>query len=359
MKTLLLSLVLASSLLAADAWELALPGWSYEFPRDHHSHPGFKTEWWYFTGQVSDAQGHRFGYQLTFFRQGIRPPKARGAETSRFIVDDLKFAHCAMTDVTRAKFRFQQKLSRGAFGEAGFEAGARLAWIDDWTLTLGQDGAFQIHTPDLDLTLRTAKPWAIHGLDGVSQKADGLGRASHYYSGTRLDSRGTLAVGGRRIEVSGGSWFDHEWASNQLTPEQAGWDWFSVQLDDGAELMLYRMRTRDGGTDPHSSGTFIGRDGTTRHLTRDDFTLTPLRHWKSRETGAQYPLAWQLTAPGLGLELKIETPVKEQELVLQPIAYWEGVIDVQGARDGQAARGHGYMELTGYAGPLVGLSSER
>ncbi len=360
--SLLLWLALEVSLRADDGWARALPGWVYEFPRDHRSHPAFKTEWWYFTGQVSDARDRRFGYQLTFFRQGLRPPSARGGETSRFLVDDLKFAHFAVTDVNAGRFRFEQKLSRGAFGEAGFDDGPKLAWIDQWSLVLNADGTLRLHAADahteLDLSLQSAKPWAIHGRDGISEKAEGAGRASHYYSGTRMTTRGSLVLDSRRWEVSGESWFDHEWATNQLTPEQVGWDWFSVQLDDGTELMLYRMRTRSGGIDSHSSGTFLAKNDDTRHLARDDYTLTPLRYWTSRETGARYPIAWQLAVPGLALSLKIETPVNAQELVLKPIAYWEGLIDIEGTSAGKAVRGHGYMELTGYAGPLVGLSSE-
>ena len=144
--------------------------------------------------------------------------------------------------------------------------------------------------------------------------------------------------------------------TNQLTPEQVGWDWFSLQLDDGSELMLYQMRTRGGGLDPASSGTFIARDGTTQHLRRADYQLTPLREWKSPQTGGRYPIAWQLAVPKLGLQLRIDTPLAAQELVLQPIAYWEGLIDFTGTRAGTAVRGHGYMELTGYAGALVGLA---
>jgi predicted secreted hydrolase len=347
---------------ADDGWRVALPGWRYEFPRDHRAHRECKTEWWYFTGNLRDAGGRRFGYQLTFFRQGVRALSARAATTSRFVVDDVKFAHFAITDVAAEKFRHWQKLSRGAFGEAGFDT-ERLAWIEDWGLTLAPNGGFVLRAAEgdarIEITLDPRKPWAIHGEDGVSQKADGAGRASHYYSGTRMATRGALTLDGRRTEVTGESWFDHEWATNQLTAEQVGWDWFSLQLDDGAELMLYQMRTRAGGADPNSSGTFIAPDGTTQRLRRDDYQLTATSHWTSRTTGGRYPIAWRLAVPSLGLAAEIRTPVREQELVLEPIAYWEGVVDLEGTRGGAKLRGHGYMELTGYAGALVGLSSER
>lgn len=353
-------LSLAAAWAAHAEWRAALPGWRYEFPRDHRAHPDFKTEWWYFTGQLRDASGHRFGYQVTFFRQGMRPPGNRDATTSRFVVDDVKFAHFAVTDVAREKFRHWQKLSRGAFGEAGFNDGRRLAWIEDWELALTENEAFTLRAVQgdvrLELSLESQKPWAIHGENGVSQKADGAGRASHYYSGTRLATRGALTLDGCRVEVTGESWFDHEWATNQLTPEQVGWDWFSVQFDDGTELMLYQMRTRSGGTDPQSSGTFVARDGATQHLRREDYQLTPTQFWTSRATGARYPIGWQVAVPAHGLAATVTTPVREQELAIEPITYWEGAIDIQGTRGGGPVRGHGYLELTGYAGSLVGLS---
>lgn len=351
-------LALTAFTASGDEWRLALPGWNFEFPRDHSPHEQFKTEWWYFTGNVADESGHRFGYQLTFFRQGIRPKATPPAATSRFVIDSLKFAHFALTDVAARQFRFQQKLSRGAFGDAGF-GGEKLAWIDDWRLELNASGDFILHGASadaaIDLTLTNAKPWAIHGLDGVSQKAAGEGRASHYYSGTRMKTRGKVTIAGRESSVAGESWFDHEWATNQLTPQQSGWNWFSLQFADGSELMLYQMRLRDGGIDPTSSGTFIDAAGKTTHLTRESYELVPEKFWTSKATSARYPIAWKLRVPTLNLTAEITTPVEAQELALPPIAYWEGLIDVTGQRDDRALKGHGYMELTGYAGALVGL----
>ena len=349
------------SLIIAADWQPALPGWRYEFPRDHRRHGDFKTEWWYFTGRVADEKGRIFGYQVTFFRQGLRAPGERGATTSRFVVDDLKFAHFAVSDVAGQRFHFQQKLSRGAFSEAGFGESERLAWIDDWSVELVSENSFLVRASSadvaLELRLENTKPWVMHGADGISQKAEGVGRASHYFSGTRLQTSGTLVLAGRRFAVTGESWLDREWATNQLTAQQAGWNWFSLQLDDGTELMLYQMRLRGGGLDPNSSGTFVARDGTVQHLSREDYTLTPIKEWRSKQTGGSYPIAWRLTVPKLGLEARIATPLTAQELVLQPVAYWEGLIGIEGTRGGdQAIKGHGYMELTGYAGALVGLT---
>jgi predicted secreted hydrolase len=359
-----LLLVVASAGIAAE-WKVAQPGWSYEFPRDHGSHPGFKTEWWYFTGTLADSTGRQFGYQLTFFRQGIRVPSEQRKERSRFIVDDMKFGHFALTDLANKRFIHHQKLSRGAFNESGVQANVtgagKVAWLEDWTLSIDDAGRFVIagSSPEgrVNLTLEAAKPWVIHGEGGISQKAAGEGRASHYYSGTRLRSQGRVSIDGDEIEVKGESWFDHEWATNQLTAEQIGWEWFSIQLEDGSELMLYQMRRRDGSSDQTSSGTYVVKDGSSQHLRRDDYKLTPTKYWTSKATGARYPTAWKAEVPSLALQLDIEAAMPEQELVLKPIAYWEGMIRISGTRAGKDIQGHGYMELTGYAGPLVGLST--
>lgn len=340
---------------AAD-WRVAESGWRYEFPRDHHSHPEFKTEWWYFTGNVADADGKRFGYQLTFFRQGIRHPHERAPEMSRFVIGDLKFAHFTITDVAAERFHFQQKTSRGAFGESGFDEGDRLAWIDDWTLSMRGDDAFELVASSgenkLRLEVRATKRPVIHGADGISIKASVEGHASHYYSMTRMATSGELVIGGKARAVQGESWFDHEWATNQLAPDQIGWDWLSVHLEDGSELMLYQLRLSSGAADPSSSGTFIAADGSSIHLPSSAFRMTPTAFWKSGKTAANYPIGWRIEVPGHGLDFTVRAAAQNQELALMPLAYWEGAIDVEGTRGGRPIKGQGYLELTGYAGPL-------
>jgi predicted secreted hydrolase len=347
--------LLATNPLGAE-WKTAEPGWKYEFPRDHGPHRDFKTEWWYFTGNVFDPEGNRFGYELTFFRQGITPAAESDPNASRFIVDDLKFAHFAITDVARQQFRFDQKTSRGAFGEAGFDDAKRLAWIDDWALTPNGDGSFDLTASSeagtIHLHLRATKPPVIHGENGVSVKATGGSSASHYYSIPRLATTGEVIVNGRAHSVRGESWFDHEWSSSQLGKDQVGWDWICLQWEDGAELMLYRMRLENGQAEPSSSGTWIAPDGRTTHLRVSDFQKTPIDFWKSKASGAQYPIGWRVSIPGHHLEFTVRAALEDQELKLGPITYWEGAIDANGTRDGKAIKGRGYLELTGYAGSL-------
>ena len=334
--------LLATGALGAD-WKTAEPGWQYEFPRDHHAHLDFKTEWWYFTGNILDGEGRRFGYELTFFRQGIRPHAERDPNSSRFVVDDLKFAHFALTDVSKHRFRFEQKTSRGAFGEAGFDDGKRLAWIDNWTLASNGDDAFDLMAASqegtIHLHLRAAKSPVVHGENGVSVKASASGHASHYYSIPRLQTTGEFFVDGKSHPFRGESWFDHEWATGQLAEGQVGWDWICLQWEDGTELMLYQMRLKNGEPDSSSSGTWIASDGVATHLRSADFRMTPIAFWKSKANGAQYPIGWRVTLPGQQTEFVVRAALEDQELALGPITYWEGAIDASGTRDGKSDQG--------------------
>ncbi len=354
----------ADSAAEAAGWKLALPGWRYEFPRDHGAHRDFKTEWWYFTGNVRDSRsGRELGYELVFFRQGIRPPTAPRPDASRFAVDDFKFAHAAVSDLTGTKFAVESKVTRGAFAEAGAGEsalpGERLVWIEDWQLVPQADGTWHLTAKsarlEIDLIVQPRKEPVIHGVNGVSQKAVTRGHASHYYSFTRLETRGRLVLGGSVFEVTGSSWFDHEWSSSALAEGQVGWDWFCAQLEDGTELMLYALRHRDGSIDPASSGTIVESDGAVTHLRREDFTLRPLRKWKSPRTSANYPVAWEIEIPSRATKLRVETPLPGQELALGVINYWEGAVRLLGTREGRELRGVGYLEMTGYAGELRAL----
>lgn len=359
------SRVLLMALVAAQAvgadWQTSQPGWRYDFPQDHHAHRSFKTEWWYFTGNVFGTAGGRFGYELTFFREGIRPPSVHDPNGSRFIVDDLKFAHFALSDISNGRFHFEQKMSRGAFGEAGFDDGSRLAWVENWSLTLSGEDTFDLSAEGkegaIHLHVRPIRPPVVHGENGVSIKGTETGHASHYYSVPRFETTGELVVDGKSHSVRGQSWFDHEWATSQLAEGQAGWDWVCVQWEDGSEVMLYQMRLTGGGADPASSGTWIAQDGTTTHLHSSDFRMVPIAFWKSKTNGAKYPIGWRVSLPEQRTEFIVQAALDDQELALGPTTYWEGAIDASGTRDKHAIHGQGYLELTGYGSRLGNLLS--
>jgi predicted secreted hydrolase len=339
----------------AEGWSLALPGYRITFPLDHLPHYDFRTEWWYFTGNLRGKDGREFGYQLTFFRYGYRPPRERVPVSSRFVMNDLKFAHFAVTDVSNKEFHFDSRVSRGAFGEAGFGDGKRLAWINNWELSFGADFHLRAAAENysIDLALNPAKPAVLQGEDGLSQKAAGEGRASYYYSITRLISSGSIRIGNDIYEVTGDSWFDREWATNQLAENQVGWNWFAIQLSDGSDLMLYQMRLKEGGIDPHSGGKWVDSDGSTTNLGANDFELTSTKSWQSPSSKANYPVEWNLRIAKLNLELIIAPRVENQELNLSVI-YWEGAIKLKGERARKPIDGFGYMELTGYRGAVPG-----
>ena len=346
-----------------EGWSLALPGWEYQFPRDHGNHSEFKTEWWYFTGNLRTESGRPFGWQLTFFRQGIRPPTFRSQVQSRLVANDIAFAHFAVSDVKGRKFHFFQKITRGAFGESHFGEGddPLIYCIGDWSTRRIGPHDFEISANadgiQLNLKLVSRKAPVFHGFDGVSQKADGPGRASHYYSLTRLLATGNLILFGEEHQVTGTAWFDHEWATNQLTNEQVGWDWFSLQFDDDTELMIFQIRTRDGGRDAYSGGTWIFADGSSQAVKNEEFVLRPLAWWKRPTTGAKYPISWRLGIPKLELELEIRSNLEDQELTFQPVVYWEGSIRATGSRAGRPANAHGYLEMTGYGSPILGMQA--
>jgi predicted secreted hydrolase len=335
-----------------QSFRRALPGYEFHFPADHAAHPEFRTEWWYYTGHLSTAQGRTFGFQLTFFRHALRRPDE--TRRSRWALHTLYFAHFAVTDEEGGTFRFQEKVSRGSLGLAGAETGRYLVWVEDWSARLeGQSHRLRAGREDmgLDLTLVPSKRPVIHGRDGVSQKAEGEGYASLYYSITRLTVSGTLSWQGRSYPVTGEAWMDHEFGSNQLRDYQVGWDWFSVQLDSGVELMLYLIRHRDGRIDPTSSGTLIRSDGGSEHLPLSALQVEVLGSWRSKKSGVTYPSGWRLKVPGYEVDLTLTPTLADQELTTQKstlVNYWEGSVRITGNVAGKPVQGRGYVELTGY-----------
>ncbi len=342
---------------AAEAGEFrqALPGYTFSFPRDHYSHDDFRTEWWYYTGHLRTAGGDEYGYQVTFFRSGVAEARAN---PSRWAAKNLYLAHFAISDIPRKTFKYFERVNRAGLGQAGASDTKLHVWIGDWQVT-GDGTRQRLQAREsgyaVDLTLVSEKAPVIHGEDGISQKGEGRGHASHYYSMPRLKAEGMLTLRGKALPVTGLSWMDHEFGPTQLNPDQVGWDWFGLQLDEGTELMLYRIRKADGGPDPYSAGTFVGADGRTVRLTRADLSVEVLDRWKSPRGKGVYPMKWRISVPTIGLDLMVAPAFPDQELDTARstrVIYWEGAVFAEGTAQGRPATGRGYVEMTGYAEPF-------
>ncbi|MHB8630253.1 MAG: lipocalin-like domain-containing protein [Aggregatilineales bacterium] len=334
----------------------------FHFPQDYGAHPDYQTEWWYYTGNLAGADGRRFGFEFTIFRRALAPPGSVAARASDWATNQLYFADLALTDVQGGQFYSAERFSRGAAGLAGalIDPNVRI-WIDNWTMDAQTVDATVMRLRadagsdapiTLDLTTTQLKPPALEGDRGLSAKSPTSGDASYYYSLTRLATAGSLIVNGQPYTVSGLSWMDHEFSTSALSPNAVGWDWFSLQLADNRELMLYRIRLRNGTDEPTSDGTLVEADGSTQHLTLADFSITPLNNWRSPATGITYPSAWTITIrpPGsnnVPIVLTVRPLLPNQELH-NATTYWEGASQVSGTQGETALNGYGYVELTGY-----------
>ncbi|MEW6207331.1 MAG: lipocalin-like domain-containing protein [Acidobacteriota bacterium] len=334
-------------------WREAAAGYEFSFPRDHASHPEYKIEWWYYTGNLETGDGKRIGYQLTFFRTGVI---ARPLVESRWAVRDLYITHFAIADIDEKKFHWFERINRAGIGWAGADEKVYRVWNEDWQARMdGADHLIEATEGDFRLELRLSpeKKEIVHGEEGVSRKGPAAENASHYYSVTRFRTRGRVMIAGRAFDVTGASWMDHEFGTSILGTEQKGWDWFSIQLEDGRELMLFRTRQADGSIDPRSNGTLIEKDGSATRLAFDEFQLTPVSTWQSERSGARYPTEWKLDLPRFDLSLRIRAAFNDQELTATEsagVVYWEGSVTVEG----NGARGSGYLEMTGYTGQSMG-----
>ena len=296
------------------------------------------------------ADGHRFGFELTFFRQGV----SRAARTGPWFVNDLWMAHLALSDITGQHFYSDERLNRSGPGIAGVDAQSGLVWNGNWQAHISEQGEALRGVADkfsLALQLSPVKQPVVQGQDGISQKAEGAGHASHYFSLPRLSTTGSIVLNGKTYQVEGTSWIDHEFFTGSMAANEKGWDWLSVQLADGVELMLYRMRHKDGSIDPYSSGSYVDASGKSQHLSAGDFAMTPATEsWTSVATKATYPVRWHVSIPRLNMEFDVTTPLKSQELASKfGTSYWEGAIDVIGTNQESRLRGVGYLEMTGYA----------
>ena len=318
------------------------------FPADHGPHPDFRTEWWYYTGNLATPAGRHVGFQLTFFRVALAA--ADEPRASAWATRQLYVAHFAVTDTAGGRFHAASRASRAALGLAGAGATPFRVWVEGWSAQ-GEGSSTRLRASDgdvaLDVTVAPAKPVVLQGDRGLSRKGPEPGNASLYYSVTRMPARGAVRLAGETLEVSGEAWMDREWSTSALGAGVEGWDWFAVQLDDGRELMVYLLRRRGGAIDPFSAGTLVAADGTTRRLDAGDVRVEALAHWTSPRSGVRYPSRWRLSVPAADLRLEIEPRLADQELSVGT-RYWEGAVTVAGSAAGRPVAGRGYVELVGY-----------
>jgi len=325
----------------------------FAFPQDHGPHPEFRNEWWYMTGNLEATDGRRFGFELTIFRFALTPEQAQSESAWR--TNQVYIAHFAVTDADAQEFFVAERFSRGALGLAGAEADPFRVWIDDWELATVEKGGnaerWRLQANDeefaLQLELSATKAPVLNGIDGLSQKSAERGNASYYYSITRWQSEGLIRIGSDQYRVRGLSWLDREWSSSALAADQKGWDWFALQLDDGSELMFYNLRKTDGSQDAYSAGTWIAADGSAQHIGRDEISISETDNWQSPQ-GGLYPAGWEVRYAKKRLVLTVAPVMADQEL-FTTVRYWEGAVDIEGMQAGSSVRGHGYVELTGYA----------
>jgi predicted secreted hydrolase len=333
------------------------------FPSDHGSHPDYRTEWWYYTGNLTDGGHRRFGFQLTFFRSGLQPPGHRSdwpEPASSWRTDQIYLAHAAISDITGGRHLQAERMARPVLSMAGAQqtdAGVTIH-VHTWQAVITPQGhRLRAEAAEfaLDLDLTAVKPPVLHGDGGYSRKGQSPERASCYYSFTRLQASGELTVGDSRHAVQGSAWMDHEFSTAPLQPGITGWDWFSLQLADRTEVMMYMLRQPDGTFNPASSGTVVLPSGQTQHLLLSDVKVTPLSFWTSPHTGARYPIEWQLQVDSLQLDLTLAANLKDQEMHTPQstrVVYWEGSVKVEGTRNGKMTGGVGYVEMTGYDTPF-------
>ena len=331
----------------AEGFARATAPREFVFPDDHGPHPDYRNEWWYFTGNLDGADGRRIGFQATFFRIGLAAQPIERA--SQWATGEAWMAHLAVSDAGSGTHRAAERFARGAMGLAGATTQPLHVWLEDWRLASTDGGATWTLTADagdfaLDLILRTERPVVLQGERGLSRKSTEPGNASYYYSVPRRATSGTVTLDGATHAVAGLAWLDREWSTSALGADQAGWDWFALQLADGRDLMYYRLRRKDGSVDPLSRGSLV--DGAGRRVELGaDLALQPRRHWEAPD-GRRFPVEWELTLPGAPHPLRVVAVLDDQYMALA-VRYWEGMVDVRDPATG-AALGRGYLEMTGY-----------
>lgn len=329
------------------------------FPDDLGAHPDYRTEWWYYTGNLATSEGRPFGFELAIFRSALTPVEAEGSSAWR--TNQVYLAHFAVSDIGGGQFFAAERFSRGAAGLAGATAVPYRVWLEDWSVAEQADGRVRLQAATeevaLDLYLTQTLPPVLHGDRGLSQKGPERGNASYYYSFVQQTARGTVAVSGEQFEVAGKAWKDHEYSTSALSEGAVGWDWFSLQFEDGTALMFFQIRREDGTLEPFSSGTFINADGTTVPIELADWEMVVTDTWRSPASGGEYPAGWEIAVDKLDLELRGAPLLADQELRVST-TYWEGATAFQGSRDGEPVTAVGYVEMTGYADTAIPGTSQ-
>jgi predicted secreted hydrolase len=344
-------------------WQIAQPNYRFDFPGDEASHPDYRIEQWAYSGHLSAGDGRRFAYQLKFVRAGVdfKPKNA-----SRWAIRDLFVTQLAVTDLDGKQFKTAERINRAGVGWAGAMTKSFHLWNEDWEVRQEQAKTMLRATSSedgvgLELTLNPGKPPVAHGEDGVFQKGFLALNASHFYSQPRMPARGFLLLNGQRFEVTGTSNLDHEFGTSFLEEGQAGWDYFSIELEDGSDLMIYQLRQADASRDQYFVATLVNADGSREAIKADEFTLEPLARWASPVSGGNYPVLWRVKVPGKQIELEAKAAMDDQEFHAGQsigVTYWKGSIEITGTSQGQAVHGRGFLEMTGYAGKAIGPWSE-
>jgi predicted secreted hydrolase len=325
----------------------ALEARPFSFPADHGAHPEYATEWWYFTGNLSSEEGRPFGYQLTLFRVGLVPGEA--VEDSDWRTHQVYMGHLAISDIEDRRHLSEERFNRAAAGLAGVKTSPIRVWLGPWSIDATQETFFPLRLNAqaegfaINLSVsRGNRPVVLQGDRGLSQKGAEPGNASYYYSYTRLPTQGSISIEGQQFDVEGLSWFDREWSSSALSSDQEGWDWFALQLEDGRDLMFYRLRGKNGEAQRFSRGVLVEPDGVVHELSLNNTLAEPMRSWES-EDGAAYPVEWSLKSKEHNLDLIVTAAFNHQEM-RHTVHYWEGAVLVSGSH-----KGKGYLELSGYA----------
>jgi predicted secreted hydrolase len=345
-----------SSVMSGDdtaGYERAFKPIKFQFPRDYFIHPGFRTEWWYFTGNLMDKAGRRYGFQFTIFRNSV---SSREDTLSGWESGEIYMLHIGLTDVSNGIFYSFEKFSRSGGGLAGFDSVRNTIFLENNFMSIdninptGIGDRLSIYSAigDTALSLSFISQKAIipQGNNGLSQKSSAPGNASYYFSLTRLSASGYIRIGGKGIKVTGTAWMDREWSTSALAPDQAGWDWFALQMDNNSELMFYLLRNKDGSFDKSSSGVIIKPDGTKIPLDNTNCLIKVLDTYRTH-SGAVYPSKWELRVPSQGIDLTITPLIPDQEHRTS-ILYWEGAVSAKGFISGKPLTALGYVELTGY-----------